>query len=97
MKLIIGFIILWILNFCLSIDLYGEEIKEGVLRTPDERFENLKDYPFEPNYMMIDGLRIHYLDEGPKDANPIFLLHGEPAWSYLFRKMIPVLTAQVIE
>jgi len=97
LKLIIGFIILWILNFCLSIDLYGEEIKEGVLRTPDERFENLKDYPFEPNYMMIDGLRIHYLDEGPKDANPIFLLHGEPAWSYLFRKMIPVLTAQVIE
>ena len=94
MKLIIGFIILWILNFCLSIDLYGEEIKEGVLRTPDERFENLKDYPFEPNYMMIDGLRIHYLDEGPKDADPIFLLHGEPAWSYLFRKMIPVLTSQ---
>ena len=43
--------------------------------------------------MMIDDLRIHYLDEGPKDANPIFLLHGEPAWSYLFRKMIPTLTA----
>ena len=74
--------------------LYGNEIKEGVLRTPDERFENLKDYPFKPNYMMIDGLRIHYLDEGPRDADPIFLLHGEPAWSYLFRKMIPLLTAQ---
>jgi haloalkane dehalogenase len=43
--------------------------------------------------MMIDGLRIHFLDEGPKDADPILLLHGEPAWSYLFRKMIPVLTA----
>ena len=41
----------------------------------------------------IDGLRIHYLDEGPKDADPIFLLHGEPTWSYLYRKMIPVFTA----
>ena len=46
---------------------------------------------FKPNYMIIDGLRIHYLDEGPKDADPIFLLHGEPTWSYLFRKMIPIL------
>ena len=77
-----------------SFNLFSYEIKNGVLRTPDERFQNLKDYPYEPNYMMIDGLRIHYLDEGPKDADPIFLLHGEPAWSYLFRKMIPTLTAQ---
>ncbi len=69
-----------------------QDILPGVLRTPDNRFENLTDYPFEPNYMFIDGLRIHYLDEGPKDANPIILFHGEPAWSYLFRKMIPVLT-----
>ena len=68
------------------------EIKEGVLRTPDARFENLEDYPFKPNYMMIEGLRIHYLDEGPKNSEPIILFHGEPAWSYLFRKMIPVLT-----
>ena len=68
------------------------DILPGVLRTPDNRFENLTDYPFEPNYMVIDGLRIHYLDEGPKDADPIILFHGEPAWSYLFRKMIPVLT-----
>ena len=67
-------------------------ILPGVLRTPDSRFENLIDYPFEPNYMIIDGLRIHYLDEGPKDADPIILFHGEPTWSYLFRKMIPVLT-----
>ena len=77
-----------------SFNLFSYEVKKGVLRTPDERFQNLKDYPYEPNYMMIDGLRIHYLDEGPKDADPIFLLHGEPAWSYLFRKMIPTLTAQ---
>ena len=68
------------------------DIMPGVLRTPDDRFENLTDYPFEPNYMFIDGLRIHYLDEGPKDADPIILFHGEPAWSYLYRKMIPVLT-----
>ena len=67
-------------------------ILPGVLRTPDERFEKLEAYPFKPNYMIIDGLRIHYLDEGPKDADPIILFHGEPAWSYLFRKMIPVLT-----
>ena len=70
----------------------SEEIREGVLRTPDERFKNLEGYPFKPNYMMIDGLRIHYLDEGPKGADPIILFHGEPAWSYLFRKMIPVFT-----
>tara|TARA_B100000575_G_C23105658_1_gene638172 strand:+ start:510 stop:1610 length:1101 start_codon:yes stop_codon:yes gene_type:complete len=68
----------------------SDEIREGVLRTPDERFQNLEDYPFEPNYIMIDGLRVHYLDEGPKDAEPIILFHGEPAWSYLFRKMIPI-------
>ena len=70
----------------------ANEVLSGVLRTPDSQFENLKDYPFEPNYMEIDGLRVHYLDEGPKDADPIFLLHGEPTWSYLFRKMIPILT-----
>jgi haloalkane dehalogenase len=71
---------------------FSYEVKEGVLRTPDDRFENLENYPFKPNYMMIDGLRIHYLDEGPNDADPIILFHGEPTWSYLFRKMIPVLT-----
>ena len=66
------------------------EIREGVLRTPDDRFEDLEDFPYEPNYIVIDNLRIHYLDEGPKDAEPIVLFHGEPTWSYLFRKMIPV-------
>ena len=71
--------------------LFENEISPGILRTPDERFIDLENYPYEANYMMIDGLRIHYLDEGPKDADPIFLLHGEPTWSYLFRKMIPVL------
>jgi haloalkane dehalogenase len=66
-------------------------ISPGILRTPEERFENLKDYNFKPNYLEINGLRIHYLDEGPIDGDVIYLLHGEPAWSYLFRKMIPTL------
>lgn len=66
-----------------------------LLRTPDERFANLKDYPFEPNYVTdlegYEGMRGHYLDEGNPEAYEVFLcLHGEPAWSYLYRKMIPV-------
>ena len=69
-------------------------VSPGILRTPDERFEDLKDYPFSPNYLIIGDTRIHYLDEGPKDGEIIFLLHGEPAWSYLFRKMIPTLTSK---
>lgn len=69
------------------------EVKPGVLRTPDERFENLPDFPFEANYVEVEGLRIHYLDEGPKEADPILLMHGEPSWCFLYRKMIPVLVA----
>ena len=49
----------------------ANEVLPGVLRTPDSQFENLKDYPFKPNYMEIDGLRVHYLDEGPKDADDL--------------------------
>ncbi len=64
-----------------------------VLRTPDERFENLPDYPFRPNYVEVHGLRMHYVDEGPSDAMPVLLMHGEPSWSYLYRKMIPIITA----
>ncbi|HEX3607108.1 MAG TPA: haloalkane dehalogenase [Candidatus Dormibacteraeota bacterium] len=66
---------------------------DEVLRTPDERFEGLPGYPFTPNYVEVDGLRIHTIDEGPRAAAPVLLLHGEPSWSYLYRKMIPVLTA----
>ncbi len=70
----------------------------SVLRTPDERFANLPGYPFAPHYLSdlegCAGLRIHYLDEGPRDATKVFLcLHGEPTWSYLYRRMIPVFTA----
>ena len=69
----------------------SDEVRPGIMRTPDSRFESLKDFDFEPNYMNIQGLRIHYLDEGPEDGQPIFLLHGQPTWGYLFRYMIPPL------
>jgi len=63
------------------------------LRTPDERFANLPGYPFAPHYTETNGLRIHYVDEGPRDAAPVLMLHGEPSWSYLYRKMIPIVVA----
>lgn len=64
-------------------------LPRGVVRTPDERFKNLPGFDFEPHYVEIGGLRVHYLDEGPPDANPVLLMHGEPSWCYLYRKMIP--------
>ena len=61
-----------------------------LLRTPDERFASLPDFPYEPHYVELrEGIRVHHLDEGPADAAPVLLLHGEPTWSYLYRKMIP--------
>ena len=67
------------------------------LRTPEERFVNLRDFPYGPVYINnlkgFEGLRLHYVDEGPESADHIFLcLHGEPTWSYLYRKMIPIFT-----
>ena len=80
-----------------AISVSADEIRPGVLRTPDERFENLKDYPFKPHYLEVDSkigkLRMHYVDVGPRDADPILLMHGEPSWSYLYRNMIPRLAA----
>ncbi|GAB4395615.1 MAG: haloalkane dehalogenase [Microscillaceae bacterium] len=63
------------------------------LRTPEERFAHLPDYPFAPHYLELEGgLRMHYVAEGPKEASEtLLLLHGEPTWSYLYRKMIPIL------
>lgn len=62
-----------------------------ILRTPDARFASLPDYPFAPRYADVgDGLRMHYVDEGPREGAPILMLHGEPSWSFLYRKMIPV-------
>ena len=61
-----------------------------LLRTPDERFANLWDFPFEPHYVDINGARVHYIDEGTGET--ILCLHGEPTWSYLYRKIIPILS-----
>lgn len=64
-----------------------------ILRTPDSCFADLPDYPFAPNYVEVgDGLRMHYVDEGDSGAPVVLLLHGEPSWSYLYRKMIPVIS-----
>ena len=70
-----------------------------VLRTPDERFRDLPGYSFTPNYLDVpDGeggsLRVHYLDEGPRGSDTVLLMHGEPSWSYLYRKMVPIIVAE---
>ena len=70
-----------------------------ILRTPDARFQGLPGYPFAPNFAHVRSgvgkqtLRMHYVDEGPRDAAPVLMLHGEPSWSYLYRKMIPIVAA----
>ena len=73
-------------------------LRDDALRTPESCFADLPEYPWQPHYLndlpALDGLRLHYLDEGPRDARRTWLcLHGNPAWSYLFRKMIPVFLA----
>jgi haloalkane dehalogenase len=70
-----------------------------VLRTPDARFVGLPGFSFAPHYGEVanaggPGLRIHYLDEGPQDAAPVLLLHGEPSWCYLYRHVVPLLAAR---
>src|SRR6478609_1940443 len=69
-----------------------------VLRTPDSCFANLPGYPFEPHCCLLEDsasgfLRMHYVDEGPRDAPVVLMLHGEPTWSFLYRKMIPPVAA----
>lgn len=63
-----------------------------IIRTAEDRFANLPDFPYPPHYLEIEGVRIHYLDEGQGEV--VLCLHGEPSWSFLYRKMIPILTAQ---
>jgi haloalkane dehalogenase len=67
--------------------------KARILRTPEARFAHITDFPYLPKYVELGGLRIAYIDEGPRDAAPVLLMHGEPTWSYLYRKMIPGLLA----
>ncbi|MBL9013020.1 MAG: haloalkane dehalogenase [Myxococcales bacterium] len=62
-----------------------------ILRTPDDRFAALPGYSFAPHYVQLGDLRMHYLDEGPRDGAVVLCLHGEPSWSYLYRKMVPIL------
>ncbi len=64
-----------------------------ILRTPDERFANLHGYAFAPHYVELGELRMHYLDEGPREGPIVLCLHGEPSWSYLYRTMVPGLVA----
>jgi haloalkane dehalogenase len=61
------------------------------MRTPEARFSDVVDFPYEPAYIEIDGLRMAYVDVGPADGHPLLLLHGEPTWGFLYRRMIPLL------
>src|ERR1700730_8292794 len=64
-----------------------------VFRTPEERFQGLPDYQFEPHYVEAEGLRLYYVDEGPRDGTPVVCFHGEPTWAFLYRKMLVPLVA----
>jgi haloalkane dehalogenase len=69
------------------------------LRTPDDRFRNLPGYPFTQNYLDVPdseggSLRVHYRDEGPRGSDTALLMHWEPSWSYLYRKMVPIIAAE---
>ena len=64
--------------------------QKNIIRTPDERFQNLPDFPYEPHYVEVNGVRMHYLDEGKGEV--VLCLPGEPSWSYLYRKFIPILS-----
>ena len=85
------------LQLCASMQLHfppNGSTPMHVLRTPEERFRDLPDFPFAPHYLQLSPeLRMHYVDEGPRDAPPVLMLHGEPSWSYLYRHMIPPVAA----
>ena len=69
-----------------------DSVPPGARRIPEERFRDLPDYPFKPHYAMVEGARMHYLDEG--SGSPVLMLHGEPTWSYLYRKFIPPIVSE---
>ena len=64
-----------------------------ILRTPEDRFADLPDFPWPAQYVEVHGMRMAYLDEGPREADVVLCLHGEPTWGYLYRRMIPVFLA----
>jgi len=76
-----------------SAEIRYTESCRAFVRSPDAAFANLPDFPYAPRYATVDGMRMHYVDEGPADGQVVLLLHGQPAWAYLYRKMIPTLVA----
>ena len=92
-KLAVGAVLAAVLAGCASpkvaADAAALPLRAETLRTPDERFANLQGWSFKPHYADIADYRMHYVDEGPGNAAPVLMLHGEPTWSYLYRKMIP--------
>ena len=92
-KLAVGLVLAAVLAGCASpkvmADASSLPLRAETLRTPDERFANLQGWSFKPHYADIADYRMHYVDEGPRNAAPVLMLHGEPTWSYLYRKMIP--------
>jgi haloalkane dehalogenase len=76
-----------------ELNVVGTAYGGDVLRTPESQFHDLPGYPFAAHYAEVDGLRMHYVDEGPPEVQVVLMLHGEPSWSYLYRKMIPIFTA----
>ncbi len=74
-----------------SAELRWTESGVPFVRTPEDRFQGLPDFAYEPDYATVDGLRMAYVEAGPTDGDVVLLLHGEPSWSYLYRHMIPVL------
>ncbi len=75
------------------VEVLTTEVGVRFVRTPEERFAKLPGYAFAPHYAMVEGLRMHYVDEGPANGEVVLLLHGQPTWSYLYRNMVPVLAA----
>ena len=71
----------------------AQQVRPDAHRTPDERFQSLEGYAFEPHYLEVDGLRMHFVDEGEAELGTFLLLHGEPVWSYMYRGVIPGLVA----
>jgi pimeloyl-ACP methyl ester carboxylesterase len=74
-----------------NVEILTAETGVRFVRTPEERFAHLPGFPFAPHYAIVEGLRMHYVDEGPHDGPVVLMLHGQPSWSYLYRKMIPPL------